>query len=332
MSPNRTNRHERSRVNSIVDFVIWNIRAKSAWKTIWSVMVSALRILEQIDNLNIHSEFCRLQAATVRSPTNANVVHNTLLVWKRWNSIKSINTSICSRATCAKSDSMIGIVCTITWNTFMRNRKGQKHIKCAQSVVGALVRLERAVWINLCVNNHGINHVPFSGKKFASNYALIYHENSDCGRSPKYKCDDCGKFYHSAGSLKSHRLIHTGEMAYACNTCGKAFRNKGQLKIHSRCHSGERPYACDYCEKSFAHRESLLTHTSLHTGRKRFLCQGCNLRFSCISNLQAHRRSHKTSCGLLPIITKPINWTTDSVQQKEATDANINKISDIEFF
>lgn len=151
----------------------------------------------------------------------------------------------------------------------------------------------------------------FSGKKFASNYALNDHENSDCGRSPNYKCLDCGKFYHSAGSLKSHRLIHTGEMPYVCNVCDKAFRNKGQLKIHSRCHSGEKPYKCEYCEKSFAHRESLLTHTSLHTGIKRFMCQGCGNRFSCISNLQAHRRSHKTQCGLLPIITKPISWTTD---------------------
>lgn len=186
------------------------------------------------------------------------------------------------------------------------SRKRQNRSICAPSAVCPTELLSQR--FALLINGR----VLFAGKKFASNYALADHENSDCGRSPNYKCDDCGKFYHSAGSLKSHRLIHTGEMAFVCTTCGKAFRNKGQLKIHSRCHSGEKPYRCEYCEKAFAHRESLLTHTSLHTGQKRFQCQNCNQRFSCISNLQAHRRSHKSTCGLLPINTKPINWATES--------------------
>lgn len=36
------------------------------------------------------------------------------------------------------------------------------------------------------------------------------------------------------------------------------------------------------------------------------MCQACGSRFSCISNLQAHRKSHKATCGMTPNITKPV--------------------------
>lgn len=36
------------------------------------------------------------------------------------------------------------------------------------------------------------------------------------------------------------------------------------------------------------------------------MCQACGCRFSCISNLQAHRKSHKNSCGLQPKCTKAV--------------------------
>lgn len=136
------------------------------------------------------------------------------------------------------------------------------------------------------------------------------HERADCGRAPIYKCNDCEKSYHSAGSLKTHQLIHSGDLPHTCKFCGKGFRTQGQVKVHERSHNGEKPFTCDYCQKKFAHRESLLTHLSLHTGIKRFMCQGCSSRFSCISNLQAHRKSHKTTCGMLPIMTKPV-WSVD---------------------
>lgn len=148
--------------------------------------------------------------------------------------------------------------------------------------------------------------VYFLGKKFCSRVAMSDHERADCGRSPIYKCNHCNKFYHSAGSLKTHQLIHSGDLSHLCNFCGKGFRTQGQVKVHERSHNGEKPYKCDHCSKSFAHRESLLTHLSLHTGIKRFMCQGCSSRFSCISNLQAHRRSHKTTCGMLPNMTKAV--------------------------
>lgn len=144
------------------------------------------------------------------------------------------------------------------------------------------------------------------GKKFNSRVALSDHEQADCGRAPIYKCnyENCGKSLHSLGSLKTHQLIHTGDLPFACSFCKKKFRTHGQVKVHERSHSGEKPFKCNQCTKSFAHRESLLTHMSLHTGMKRFGCQGCGSRFSCISNLQAHRRTHQNTCGQLPLDTR----------------------------
>lgn len=144
------------------------------------------------------------------------------------------------------------------------------------------------------------------GQKFNSQISMSDHEKADCCKMPLYQCSWCDKALHSLGSLKIHELIHTGDLPFACDFCGKRFRTQGQVKVHSRSHSGEKPFKCtkDNCTKAFAHRESLLTHLTMHTGLKRFACNGCDGRFSCISNLQAHRRTHRDSCGQLPLDTK----------------------------
>lgn len=78
-----------------------------------------------------------------------------------------------------------------------------------------------------------------------------------------------------------------------------------------------------FCEKAFSYRESLLTHLSLHTGVKRFMCQACGNRFSCISNLQAHRKTHRNTCGLLPNMTKPVIDTTNVNREKNSDELNV---------
>lgn len=86
---------------------------------------------------------------------------------------------------------------------------------------------------------------PQCGKNFTSKVALSDHERAKCGTSPIYKCDVCEKFYHSAGSLKTHQTIHSGTMPHLCNYCGKPFRTQGQVKVHERRHNGEKPFKCE---------------------------------------------------------------------------------------
>lgn len=86
---------------------------------------------------------------------------------------------------------------------------------------------------------------PRCGRKFSSKLALNDHERSKCGDSPVYKCNVCDKSYHSAGSLKTHSTVHTGELPHLCKFCGKAFRTQGQVKVHERKHNGEKPFQCE---------------------------------------------------------------------------------------
>lgn len=159
---------------------------------------------------------------------------------------------------------------------------------------------------------------PLCGRNFNTRVALSDHERSNCGKDPIYKCNFCDRNYHSSGSLKCHITVHSNSLEFACQFCKKGFRTKGQLTVHLRSHTKEKNFKCLHCPAEFSHRESLLTHNSefllecldpvslpqflflvlaLHTGIKRFECSSCESRFSCISNLQAHRRSHKDTCG-----------------------------------
>lgn len=145
------------------------------------------------------------------------------------------------------------------------------------------------------------------GKFFGARLAAHDHERSDCGRNPVYTCEICTKGFHSMSSLKNHYTVHTNELPYSCQYCGKNFRTGGQVKIHERVHTGEKPFVCQYCSKGFSHRESYHTHLSLHTGIKRYMCSGCAMRFTCVSNLQAHKKSHKTTCGTVPNVSRVVS-------------------------
>ncbi|XP_050101634.1 zinc finger protein 665-like [Anopheles aquasalis] len=133
------------------------------------------------------------------------------------------------------------------------------------------------------------------GKRFTSRSVLTDHERSDCGDSPIYKCETCGKHYSSYGAWKVHKELHKDQLQFMCSYCMKRFRTKGQLKIHERSHTGEKPFRCEYCPKAFPYRESLMTHHAIHTGNKRFKCADCSQAFTCASNLKSHRRTHHPS-------------------------------------
>ncbi|XP_049549037.1 zinc finger protein 93-like isoform X2 [Anopheles darlingi] len=128
------------------------------------------------------------------------------------------------------------------------------------------------------------------GKQFSKRATLTDHERSNCGESPVYKCDECGKRYLWYSGLKSHMEVHKGQFRHECGYCTKRYPTRCQLKVHERSHTGEKPFRCEYCPKAFPYRESLMAHRAKHTGIKPFQCADCGKAFYCSSLLKVHRR------------------------------------------
>ncbi|XP_070174303.1 histone-lysine N-methyltransferase PRDM9-like [Littorina saxatilis] len=113
--------------------------------------------------------------------------------------------------------------------------------------------------------------------------------NKDTGR--RHVCDVCNKAFTQAGSLKKHKMIHTGEKPFVCDVCRKAFTRAGNLETHKRIHTGEKPFVCDVCRKAFNQTSDLKKHKVIHTGEKPYKCPHCDAAFDQSSNLQSHIRS-----------------------------------------
>ncbi|KAM9494367.1 uncharacterized protein Hap1MRO34_004303 [Clarias gariepinus] len=81
----------------------------------------------------------------------------------------------------------------------------------------------------------------------------------------KFRCEMCGKYFHSKANLKVHYAVHTGERPHRCSFCGRGFSQKGNLTTHERIHKGERPYVCTVCGKSFTQKGNLTHHLAIHS-------------------------------------------------------------------
>lgn len=81
----------------------------------------------------------------------------------------------------------------------------------------------------------------------------------------RFRCEMCGKYFHSKANLKVHYAVHTGERPHTCSFCGRGFSQKGNLTTHERIHKGERPYVCTTCGKSFTQKGNLTHHLAIHS-------------------------------------------------------------------
>ncbi|KAK3511829.1 hypothetical protein QTP70_024843 [Hemibagrus guttatus] len=81
----------------------------------------------------------------------------------------------------------------------------------------------------------------------------------------RFRCEVCGKYFHSKANLKVHYAVHTGERPHTCSFCGRGFSQKGNLTTHERIHKGERPYICTICGKSFTQKGNLTHHLAIHS-------------------------------------------------------------------
>ncbi|XP_049530698.1 zinc finger protein 3 homolog isoform X1 [Anopheles darlingi] len=117
---------------------------------------------------------------------------------------------------------------------------------------------------------------------------------------PLVECPDCGK-YLSAGSIYSHRKIHSDTPAFACGECGRTFVQKINLVQHRKTHIGLRPYQCEQCKKSFCEKAHLQRHLNHHSEERPYRCELCGKCYKTERCLKVHSAVHTTErpfvCG-----------------------------------
>ncbi|KAL5965822.1 Protein escargot, partial [Taenia solium] len=110
---------------------------------------------------------------------------------------------------------------------------------------------------------------------------------------PKCKCEECGKTYNSACSLRTHKQCHS--RPWKCRSCDKAFSRKCSLQGHERTHTGEKPFVCSTCHHAFADQSNLRAHKQTHMDVKRHRCVHCTKSFGRRSLLVRHHAKCSSS-------------------------------------
>ncbi|XP_055525878.1 zinc finger protein 107-like [Wyeomyia smithii] len=138
--------------------------------------------------------------------------------------------------------------------------------------------------------------------KFLSAGSLYSHRkiHSD---GPKFTCEDCDKSFVQKINFIHHRKKHlpNDERPFPCGECGKAFFERSHLQRHQFFHSEERPFKCGLCGKCYKTERCLKVHSAVHNADRPFVCNECNKGFLSSSKLRQHSNIHS---GLRPFKCK----------------------------
>lgn len=132
-----------------------------------------------------------------------------------------------------------------------------------------------------------------SNTGFSAVSSEVDTEEVDEGARPKWECEECGKTFNSAHSLRIHKQCHS--RPWKCCTCGKSFSRKWILQGHERTHTGEKPFVCSTCQHAFADQSNLRAHMQTHMDVKRHRCVRCTQSFSRRSLLVRHHAKCSSS-------------------------------------
>ncbi|KAK1900545.1 Zinc finger protein 227 [Dissostichus eleginoides] len=163
-------------------------------------------------------------------------------------------------------------MCDLCGKTFLYNCQLQKHQKATHD------------------ERHG--QVVRRRTREKGNRRVIYRRDRTSVDVTPFSCKTCRKGFDSAGSLRRHEQIHTGQRQHTCPTCGKSFFYKATYDYHQRIHTGERPFGCDVCGKRFIIPQALKSHKLQHSGEKPHKCEQCDKAFRIYTNLLRHMRVH----------------------------------------
>ncbi|KAK6639928.1 hypothetical protein RUM43_008205 [Polyplax serrata] len=108
------------------------------------------------------------------------------------------------------------------------------------------------------------------------------------------KCEECDKYFNRICYLTQHnKSFHSGEKPFKCDHCGKRFHSEVRARDHSKKHGGEKPYKCEMCPKSFNHKTDLRRHLCLHSGEKPYACEHCGKGFIRKDHMLKHVETHR---------------------------------------
>ncbi|XP_046466966.1 zinc finger protein 236 isoform X1 [Neodiprion pinetum] len=132
---------------------------------------------------------------------------------------------------------------------------------------------------------------------------------------PSYKCKVCDKTFNKQSQLRTHKKIHTLEMAQKpedkelasvaesenllqCHMCSKTGLTAVALKDHLKTHKGVKEFQCTECPLKFCTNGGLSRHLKIHTNKILWKCATCDLTFQNKTQLLLHEEFHQNSTSL----------------------------------
>lgn len=108
-----------------------------------------------------------------------------------------------------------------------------------------------------------------------------------------HTCNQCGKAYSSAASLKMHQAYHSKLRPYACQKCDYRFFSETTLKKHMLTHDKIKHLECPHCSFKCSMSGYMIIHARTHTGEKPYKCTECDYRTGNPNVFRRHLASHR---------------------------------------
>ncbi|XP_075159011.1 uncharacterized protein LOC142232179 [Haematobia irritans] len=195
---------------------------------------------------------------------------------------------------------------------------GEKKYFCKECDKGYVLEVQLNSHIKTV---HGVDCVcDQCGRTFHGANSLKKHLMDHAGiPKRKYPCDVCGTLLNTNNNLRRHKAAyhHDGSTAYICSLCGKVSSSENALRAHKkRVHEENKKHKCTYCDKAFKRPKDLREHVATHTGIDLYQCPHCPQTFKVSANMHHHRKR-----------VHPIEWEEARKHRLELPKVNIMEVT-----